>query len=92
MNTFIKTYMFQKLDYNNLMKISGVGHKTANLLSIINVLYTHVYNYNISSSKDIKTLIKQYNKNTNNKIRYNFINNDIIKMKNGSIYKITYLQ
>jgi hypothetical protein len=92
MNTIIKTYMFQKLDYCNLMKIAGIGHKTANFLSIINVLNNIGDINNVSSSKDIKTLIKQYNKYDNNKIRYNFINNDIIKMKNGSIYKIEFLK
>jgi hypothetical protein len=74
------------------MKIAGIGHKTANFLSIINVLNNIGDINNVSSSKDIKTLIKQYNKYDNNKIRYNFINNDIIKMKNGSIYKIEFLK
>jgi len=91
MNTVIQTYIFQKLNYCNLIKISGVGQKTANFLNIINVLNNMGGINNISSSKNLKALIKEYNKYDNNKIRYNFINNDIIKMKNGSIYKIEYL-
>ena len=78
--------IFQKLKYNDFVAISGVGPKTANLLSDM-IEFKIVKNY-----KDIQYLIKLHNIETNNKIRYNFINNNVIKMKDGCIFELFYLK
>jgi len=78
--------IFQKLKYNDIIAISGVGPKTASLLTDM-IEFRIVKNY-----KDIQFLIKLHNQETNNKIRYNFINNNIIKMKDGNVFELFYLK
>jgi len=78
--------IFQKFKYNDFLAISGVGSKTANLLDDMNQCKT------VTSHIDVQNIIKNYNKETNNKIRYNFINNNIIKMKDGNVFELYYLK
>lgn len=78
--------IFQKFKYKDFVAISGVGHKTANLLTDMVEVRT------VTDYKDIKYLIKLHNLETNNKIRYNFINNNVIKMKDGNVFELLYLK
>ncbi len=78
--------IFQKFKYNDFLSISGVGSKTANLLDDMIQYKT------VTSHVDVQNIIINYNKETNNKIRYNFINNNIIKMKDGNAFELYYLK
>jgi hypothetical protein len=78
--------IFQQFKYKDFVAISGVGPKTANLLTDM-IEFRIVKNY-----KDIQFLIKLHNLETNNKIRYNFINNNVIKMKDGNVFELFYLK
>lgn len=77
--------IFQMFKYNDFKQISGVGQKTALFLKDLS------NNQTITSNIDIKLSIQDYNSKTSNKIRYNFISNNIVKMKNGSIYEFIYI-
>ena len=77
--------IFQMFKYNDFKQISGVGQKTALFLKDLS------NNQSITSNIDIKLSIQDYNSKTSNKIRYNFISNNIVKMKNGSIYEFIYM-
>ena len=80
--TMISTKVFNKLKFNDFLKIQGVGLRTAFFLNDIKKDKT------INNSKELKTIIQSHNKETNNKIRYNFITKDLILTKDGFIYKI----
>ena len=77
--------IFKMFKYNDFKQISGVGQKTALFLNDLS------NNHTITSNIDIKLSIQDYNSKTSNKIRYNFINNNIVKMKNGCIYEFIYI-
>jgi hypothetical protein len=81
----IPTKVFRKLNLNEIFKIQGIGIRTAN----------HLYNirkdHQINNSNQLKTIIQSHNKETNNKIRYNFITNtDLVLTKDGFIYKLMF--
>ena len=77
--------IFKRLKLNDFINIQGIGVKTANHL------YDIRREQKIDNSNKLKTIIQSHNKETNNKIRYNFITNtDLILTKNGLIYKIIY--
>ena len=71
--------VFKSLNYNDFLKIQGVGFKSADFLTNLNKRM-------INSENDLKIIIQRYNQKTNNKIRYNFINNNIIILDNKLIY------
>lgn len=78
----IYTKVFNKLKFSDFLNIQGVGLRTATFLNDIKIEKT------IDNSKELKTIIQSHNKETNNKIRYNFITKDLILTKDGLIYKI----
>jgi hypothetical protein len=78
--------IFSQLSFKDFSNIYGVGKKTAKLLENI------AQNKYASSTKEIHDSLRYYNKNNNKNIRYNFINNDIIKMKDGNCYKLIYFK
>ena len=78
--------IFNQLKYKDFLNIYGVGKKTAKILDDI------AENKFASSSVDVNNILKYYNKNNNKNIRYNFINKDIIKMKDGNCYHLIYLK
>lgn len=84
-NYVLPLLIFNKLKYNDLMNIQGVSKKTANFLEDM------IETTTVSSYMDIQKHITNYNKLTNNKIRHNFIKNDIVKMRNGYAYQILYI-
>lgn len=79
--TVISTMVFNKLKFHDFIKIQGVGIKTAIFLNFLN-------KKQIFNIKQLKTIIQLHNKETNNKIRYNFITKDLILTKDGFIYKL----
>jgi hypothetical protein len=81
----ILTKVFKKLNLNDFFKIQGIGVRTAN----------HLYNIRkdpkIYNNQQLKTIIQSHNRETNNKIRYNFITNtDLVITKDGFIYKLMF--
>jgi len=82
--------IFQMFKYEDFLKISGVGKKTANFLVFLNQNQILHNNIKINDYKDIQYIIRTSNLNTTDKIRYNFINNNIVKMKDGDIYEFIY--
>jgi hypothetical protein len=76
--------------YEDFLRISGVGKKTANFLTFLSKNQTLDNTIKIDDCKDIQYIIKMNNLNTTDKIRYNFINNNIVKMKDGDIYEFIY--
>jgi hypothetical protein len=83
--------IFQSFGFNEFKSMCGVSTKTAEILTTTNILSNLGEIKSIQSSNDLNYIVKLYNKN-NKKIRYNFIKNDIIKMKNGNVYSVIYLQ
>jgi len=79
--TVISTKVFNKLKFHDFIKIQGVGIKTATFLNFLK-------KKDIFNIKQLKTIIQLHNKETNNKIRYNFITKDLILTKDGFIYKL----
>ena len=71
--------VFKSLNYSDFLKIQGVGFKSADFLTNLNKRI-------INSEQKLKITIQQYNQKTNNKIRYNFINNNLIILDNKLIY------
>jgi len=82
--------IFNMFKYKDFLKISGVGKKTANFLTFLSQNQTLDNTIKINDCKDIQYIIKTNNLNTTDKIRYNFINNNIVKMKHGDIYEFIY--
>ncbi len=76
--------IFKQLKIKDFNNIYGVGKKSATILEDIAI------NQYASSTIELQSLIKFYNLTNNKNIRYNFINDDIIKMKDGKCYKIIY--
>jgi hypothetical protein len=83
--TVISTKVFNKLKFHDFLNIQGVGLKTA-------IFFNHLKKKQIINNQQLKTIIQSYNKETNNKIRYNFITKDLILTKDGLIYKLIYTQ
>lgn len=81
--TMISTKVFNKLKFNDFLKIQGVGLRTAFFLN--DIKKEHIIN-----NQQLKTIIQSHNKETTNKIRYNFITKDLILTKDGFIYKIMF--
>lgn len=77
-NASIKT--FRTIRYDYFVKVHGIGIKTANFLSDL------VDKQTVYSENNLKNIIQSYNQKTNNKIRYNFINNNLIVLNNKLIY------
>jgi len=75
---------FNKLKYTEIRNLAGIGSKTAFFLNDI------IDKKKIKSFQDLKTIIKNYNIQNNQKIRYNFLNNDFLLTKNELIYKIVF--
>lgn len=82
--------LFNMFKYEDFLKISGVGKKTANFLTFLNQNQTLNNDIKIHDCTDVQYMIKTSNLNTTDKIRYNFINNNIVKMKDGNIYEFIY--
>lgn len=88
--SIIPLRIFNMFKYEDFLKISGVGKKTASFLTFLNQNQTLHNTILINDYRDIQYLIKTSNLNTTDKIRYNFINNNIVKMKDGNIYEFIY--
>ena len=75
---------FNKLKYTEIRNLVGIGSKTAFFLNDI------IDKSKIRSFQDLEIIIKNYNIQNNQKIRYNFLNNDFLFTKNKLIYKIIF--
>jgi hypothetical protein len=84
-NYVLPLLIFNKLKYNDLINIQGVSKRTANFLEDM------IETTTVNSYVDIQKYVIKHNKLTNNKIRHNFIKNDIVKMRNGYAYQILYI-
>jgi hypothetical protein len=85
-NYKIPLKIFNKLTYKDFKNIYGVNHKTASIFEDIVECMTP------SSYKDIENFVKIYNKQNNKNIKYNFLKNNIIKMKNGNVFELIYIK
>lgn len=74
--------VFKKLGYYDFVKVQGVGLRTADFLTNL------VSKQKILSENNLKTTIQLHNLQNNNKIRYNFINNNLMILD----YKLIYVR
>lgn len=83
-NYKIPLRIFNKLTYSDFRNIYGVGPKTASFFEDLTEYMQP------SSYTDVKNFIKIFNKQNKTNIKYNFLENNLIKMKNGHIYELIY--